>query len=89
MLCCWIEDPHGKPFKMHLARIPDYLWVAEDGMKMQTFGSQSWDASLSLQALLATNLADEIGPALAKGHDFLKKSQVPPIYLLISNSNLN
>ncbi|XP_060669505.1 beta-amyrin synthase-like [Ziziphus jujuba] len=76
MLCCWVEDPHGKPFKMHLARIPDYLWVAEDGMKMQTFGSQSWDASLSLQALLASNLADEIGPTLAKGHDFLKKSQV-------------
>jgi len=26
--------------------------------------------------LLATNLIEEIGPALAKGHDFIKKSQV-------------
>lgn len=35
MLACWIEDPKGKCFKRHLARIPDYLWVSEDGMKMQ------------------------------------------------------
>lgn len=35
MLCCWIEDPNSDAFKMHLARVVDYLWVAEDGMKMQ------------------------------------------------------
>lgn len=35
MLACWAEDPNGDYFKKHLARIPDYLWVAEDGMKMQ------------------------------------------------------
>ena len=35
MLACWVEDPDGDYFKKHLARIPDYLWVAEDGMKMQ------------------------------------------------------
>lgn len=35
MLACWAEDPNGNYFKKHLARIPDYLWVAEDGMKMQ------------------------------------------------------
>lgn len=35
MLACWVEDPNGDYFKKHLARIPDYLWVAEDGMKMQ------------------------------------------------------
>lgn len=35
MLACWVEDPEGDYFKKHLARIPDYLWVAEDGMKMQ------------------------------------------------------
>ncbi|CAM8990204.1 unnamed protein product [Rhodiola kirilowii] len=76
MLACWIDDPNGDCFKKHIARIPDYLWVSEDGMKMQTFGSQSWDASLAIQALLASNLTDEISETLAKGHDFLKKSQV-------------
>ncbi|XP_024182263.1 beta-amyrin synthase [Rosa chinensis] len=76
MLACWAEDPNGDYFKKHLARIPDYLWVAEDGMKMQSFGSQEWDTSIAIQALLASNLKDEIGPTLARGHDFIKKSQV-------------
>ena len=36
----------------HLARIDDYLHVAEDGMKMQGYnGSQLWDTAFSLQAL--------------------------------------
>ncbi|KAL6285250.1 hypothetical protein ACE6H2_009640 [Prunus campanulata] len=76
MLACWAEDPNGDYFKKHLARIPDYLWVAEDGMKMQSFGSQEWDTGFAIQALLASNLTDEIGPTLARGHDFIKKSQV-------------
>ncbi|CAN0862412.1 Lupeol synthase [Linum grandiflorum] len=35
MLACWVDDPNGDAFKKHLARIPDYLWMGEDGMKMQ------------------------------------------------------
>jgi hypothetical protein len=35
MLACWIEDPDSEAFKCHIARVPDYLWIAEDGMKMQ------------------------------------------------------
>ncbi|RVX03814.1 Beta-amyrin synthase [Vitis vinifera] len=85
MLACWVEDPNGDYFKKHLARIPDYIWVAEDGIKMQSFGSQEWDASFALQALLACNMTDELGPALKKGHEFVKdnpsgdfKKHVPP-----------
>ncbi|GKV26784.1 hypothetical protein SLEP1_g36019 [Rubroshorea leprosula] len=76
MLACWVEDPNGDYFKKHLARIPDYLWVAEDGMTVQSFGSQLWDACFAIQALLASNLMDEIGPVIKRGHDFIKKSQV-------------
>lgn len=76
MLCCWVEDPESDYFKKHLARVPDYLWVAEDGMKMQSFGSQEWDTGFAIQALLASNLVDEIGPVLKKGHEFIKASQV-------------
>ena len=43
---------------------------------MQSFGSQLWDASLTIQALLASDLTNEIGPVLAKGHNFIKISQV-------------
>ncbi|KAJ8431513.1 hypothetical protein Cgig2_009750 [Carnegiea gigantea] len=77
MLACWVEDPNGNHFKKHLARVPDYIWIAEDGLKMQSFGSQLWDCGFAVQALLATNLSlDEIGPALKKGHYFIKESQV-------------
>ncbi|GLT38206.1 hypothetical protein SLA2020_124700 [Shorea laevis] len=76
MLACWVEDPNGDYFKKHLARIPDYIWVAEDGIKMHSFGSQEWDTGFAVQALLASNLINEIGPVLKRGHDFIKKSQV-------------
>lgn len=35
MLCCWVEDPNSDAFRRHLARIPDFLWLSEDGMKAQ------------------------------------------------------
>ncbi|KAK4588761.1 hypothetical protein RGQ29_019674 [Quercus rubra] len=76
MLACWVEDPNGDYFKKHLARMKDFIWIAEDGIKMQSFGSQLWDASLTIQALLTSDLTNEIGPVLARGHDFIKISQV-------------
>ncbi|TXG65397.1 hypothetical protein EZV62_006672 [Acer yangbiense] len=76
MLACWVDDPNGDYFKKHLARIPDYLWVAEDGMKMQSFRSQQWDTGFAVQALLASNFTDEILPVLKRGHEFIKASQV-------------
>ncbi|CAL5195637.1 unnamed protein product [Lathyrus oleraceus] len=76
ILACWVEDPNGDAFKKHLARLPDYLWVSEDGMTLHSFGSQTWDASLIIQALLATNLIEDVGPILTKAHEFIKKSQV-------------
>ncbi|KAI8555482.1 hypothetical protein RHMOL_Rhmol05G0176200 [Rhododendron molle] len=76
MLSCWVEDPHGDSFKKHLARIPDYMWIAEDGMKMQSFRSQQWDTGFAVQAVLACNLLEESGETLRKGHDFIKNSQV-------------
>ncbi|KAJ0089714.1 hypothetical protein Patl1_14042 [Pistacia atlantica] len=59
MLCCWVEDPNSQAFKLHLPRIKDYLWLAEDGMKMQGYnGSQFWDVVLAVQAIISTNLVD-------------------------------
>ncbi|XP_075666637.1 beta-amyrin synthase-like [Castanea sativa] len=76
MLACWVEDPDGDAYKKHLARVKEYIWVAEDGIKAHSFGSQSWDMGFSIQALLTSDLIDEIGPVLAKGHEFIKRSQV-------------
>ncbi|CAO2827320.1 unnamed protein product [Amaranthus hypochondriacus] len=77
MLCCWVEDPNSEAFKLHLPRIYDYLWIAEDGMKMQGYnGSQLWDTTLAVQAILATNLVEEYSATLKKAHTFIKNSQV-------------
>ncbi|XP_077238616.1 cycloartenol synthase 1 [Tasmannia lanceolata] len=77
MLCCWVEDPNSETFKLHLPRIFDYLWVAEDGMKMQGYnGSQLWDTAFAVQAIISTDLSDEYGPTLKKAHEYIKASQV-------------
>lgn len=36
MLCSWhAQGKDSKEFQRHVDRVPDYLWLAEDGMKMQ------------------------------------------------------
>jgi hypothetical protein len=37
MICRWVEDPNSEAFKLHIERVYDLLWVAEDGMKMQVY----------------------------------------------------
>ncbi|KAF3776517.1 Cycloartenol synthase 2 [Nymphaea thermarum] len=77
MLCCWVEDPNSEAFKLHLARIPDYLWVAEDGMKMKGYnGSQLWDTAFAVQSIISTKLFEDCDVTLRKAHDYIKNSQV-------------
>ncbi|WIA35779.1 hypothetical protein OEZ86_004168 [Tetradesmus obliquus] len=77
MLCCWFEDPDSLAFKKHLPRLHDYLWVAEDGMKMQGYnGSQLWDTSFAVQAMLDSGLTDVAAGALKKAHAYIEQSQV-------------
>lgn len=35
MIACWVEDPNSEAYQLHLARLPDYFWLAEDGLKFQ------------------------------------------------------
>ncbi|XP_072065504.1 lupeol synthase [Arachis hypogaea] len=76
LLVHWHEDPNSEAYKLHLARIPDYFWVAEDGLKIVALGSQTWDVAFSIQAILACDLSAEYGPMLKKAHQFLKASQI-------------
>ncbi|GLT80310.1 hypothetical protein SLA2020_517560 [Shorea laevis] len=77
MLCCWVEDPNSEAFMLHLPRIYDYLWLAEDGMKMQGYnGSQLWDTAFAVQAIMSTNLVEEYGLTLKKAHMYIKNTQV-------------
>lgn len=44
--------PESEQFKKHVDRWKDYLWVAEDGMKMNGYnGSQFWDTAFGYQAI--------------------------------------
>ncbi|KAK9076018.1 hypothetical protein SSX86_004348 [Deinandra increscens subsp. villosa] len=43
---------------------------------LSSFGSQAWDASFAIQALLATDISHEICPTLKNVHEFIKASQV-------------
>ncbi|VFQ62931.1 unnamed protein product [Cuscuta campestris] len=45
-------------------------------MKVQSFGSQMWDLSFSVRAILSSNLNQEYWPTLKRAHEFLKASQV-------------
>jgi squalene/oxidosqualene cyclase-like protein len=53
MLSVFFSDgADSDTFRRHTARIDDYLWVAEDGMKMQGYnGSQLWDTAFAMQAI--------------------------------------
>lgn len=73
----WHEGEKSENFKKHTDRIWDYLWLAEDGMKMQGYnGSQLWDTAFALQALVESGLGHEFPDMLKKGHDYLEVTQV-------------
>nr|BAA84603.1 oxidosqualene cyclase [Allium macrostemon] len=77
MLCCWVEDQNSEAFKLHLPRLNDYLWIAEDGMKIQGYnGSQLWDTAYAVQAIIATGFSNEFGTTLKKAYKYVKDSQV-------------
>ncbi|XP_078150907.1 cycloartenol synthase-like [Carex rostrata] len=77
MLCSFVRDPNCEDLKCHLGRIPDFLWISEDGMRMKTYiCSMAWDTALAIQAILACDFAKEHASTLRKAHDFLKASQI-------------
>lgn len=77
MLCCWLEDPNGDAFRKHLPRVYDFLWLAEDGMKMQGYnGSMFWDTGFIVQAICATKMEDEFSACLRKAHNYVHQAQV-------------
>ena len=64
-------------FCRHLARVPDYLWVAEDGMKMQGYcNSTLWDTAFAVQAITATGLGSEFTQCLNKAMSAIDEAQV-------------
>lgn len=66
-------------FRRHAARVDDYLWVAEDGMKMAGYnGSQSWDTSFAMQALAdaGPDFCRRHGDTVARIYAYLDATQI-------------
>jgi squalene/oxidosqualene cyclase-like protein len=61
----------------HLVRVADYLWLAEDGMKMKGYnGSQCWDTSFAIQAVHEAGLVDEFPDVAKKVWSYLERTQI-------------
>ena len=69
-----LEDPR---VMAHMVRVQDYLWVAEDGMKMQGYnGSQCWDTSFAIQGFYESQLMDEFPDVSKKAWTFFERCQI-------------
>nr|XP_006636690.2 PREDICTED: lanosterol synthase [Lepisosteus oculatus] len=81
MLVRWYTDgPSSPAFQEHVSRIPDYLWMGLDGMKMQgTNGSQLWDTAFAVQAFLEAGAQDcsTFTECLHHAHEFFRITQIP------------
>ena len=77
-ICAW--HAYGKDsvqFKKHAAHWFDYLWVAEDGMKMNGYnGSQLWDTAFATRAMLESDLGKLFPATIAKSYGFIDLSQI-------------
>ena len=74
-----VDGPESDAFKMHLSRVPDFLWLNKDGMFMTgTNGSQLWDIAFFAQAMVETGLAeeDENKDCIKGTLDWLDKAQM-------------
>ena len=72
------DKNEGEPIiDKHMARVRDYLWIAEDGMKMQGYnGSQCWDTSFATQALMEAEMLDEFPDLTRKVWSYFERTQI-------------
>jgi squalene/oxidosqualene cyclase-like protein len=77
-ICIWhAYGSESEPFKKHVARWYDYLWVAEDGMKMNGYnGSQLWDTAFATRAILESDLGKLFPETIQKSYRFIDLSQI-------------
>ncbi|KAA0164284.1 hypothetical protein FNF31_02518 [Cafeteria roenbergensis] len=78
MVCCFaFHGPDSALFRKHVARVRDYLYVCEDGMRVQGYGgSQLWDTSFAVQAVCEAGMGASVAPQLRRAHAFIDASQV-------------
>ena len=80
MLSVWVDsgcDTNADRVQRHLGRVDDYLWVAEDGMKMQGYnGSQCWDTAFATQAIVECGLGPHYKNSVLSAYSYFERSQI-------------
>ena len=77
-LCVWhIHGKNSEEFKKHVDRWKDYLWLAEDGIKMNGYnGSQLWDTAFAAQALLSNDASNHFPEMTEKMYRYFDYTQI-------------
>jgi lanosterol synthase len=77
-ICIWHK--YGREsdfFQKHIDRWQDYLWLAEDGLKMQGYnGSHLWDVVFCMQAITEGGMEKYFPEMVKKGYRFMDKHQI-------------
>ncbi len=77
-ICIW--HAYGKDseeFKKHYDRWFDYLWLAEDGMKMGGYnGDQLWETAFTVRAMNESSIGKDFPVAMTKMYDFIDYTQI-------------
>ena len=77
-ICTWhAYGAKSDQFRQHVERWQDYLWLAEDGLKMNGYnGSQLWDTAFATQAI-TEHQADLIDhETIVKAYSYINYSQI-------------
>ncbi len=70
-------DPKGPELARHIEVLPEYLWHAEDGIKMNGYNStELWDTAFAVQASFAAGAPATHRDMLQRAHDFIEANQV-------------
>jgi len=77
-LCIWHRyGPQSSQFKKHVERWEDYLWVAEDGMKMQGYnGAQFWETAFTMNAINESEIGKDYEETLQNTYNFIDICQI-------------
>ncbi len=76
-LVWYFVDRDGPELARHIERLSDYLYQAEDGLKMQGYNnSRLWDTTFAMQAAMASNRHSEAEAMLSRAHTYLDDNQV-------------
>ena len=71
------DGRESQTFQKHLNRVQDYIWLSEDGMKIQGYnGSQLWDTAFTIQSFIETGFDQYFSRSLRLASNYLEMSQV-------------